>query len=60
MDTGKLFIGAIILLVAIYLFVAQTDFTSRFLGGGIVAVVAIFLFIIPGFQKEKKVKRQDD
>jgi len=56
MDTGKLFIGAIILLVAIYLFVAQTDFTSRFLGGGIVAVVAIFLFIIPGFQKEKKRK----
>jgi len=57
MNIGKLFVGAILLLVAIYLFVSQTDFTVKYFGGGMVALLALFVFIMPSFKKQVKKKK---
>ena len=60
MNTGKIMIGAIVLLVAVWLaFINPTNsLTARFLGGGIVGIVGIFI-IISGFKKEGSKKKQE-
>ena len=53
-DYGLIFVGAILILVAIYLFVTQTDFATQWVGGGILAILGLFLFIIPSLKKSCK------
>lgn len=54
MDPGKVFLGSIFLLVAIYLIVFETSPAARLFGGGIMAILGI-LTLLAGF-KEKKEK----
>lgn len=37
MDTGIIFLVAIFLIIAIWIFITMTDFTANFIGGGILA-----------------------
>lgn len=52
-DFGLLFVAAMMMLVAVYLFVFMENPETRLFGGGAVLIVAIFLFIIPAFRKKK-------
>ncbi|MDI6810476.1 MAG: hypothetical protein QMD80_02145 [archaeon] len=52
MDTGKVFLGAVFLIVAIYIFVYVTGPAAKFFGGGIMAILGL-LTLLHGF-KEKK------
>jgi len=45
MDTGKVVTGAILLLIAIWIFLAMSDFTARFVGGGILGILGLGLLI---------------
>lgn len=51
MNTGKVAGGAIMLILAIWVFMAMSDFTARFVGGSIIGILALVL-LIEGF-KEK-------
>lgn len=50
MNIGKIVIGAILLLVAIYVFIAMTSVAARFVGGGILAILGLVL-VITGLKK---------
>jgi uncharacterized membrane protein len=52
MDTGKVFLGSIFLLVAIYIFVFVQSPAAKLFGGGVMAILGL-LTLIPGL-KEKK------
>ena len=43
MNTGKLIGGIILLLVAIYIFMTQTDFNIQYFGAGIVALIGLVI-----------------
>ena len=52
MNTGKVFLGAIFLLVAIYIIVFVPSPEAKLFGGGVMAILGL-LTLIPGL-KEKK------
>jgi len=41
MNTGKVVIGAILLVVAIWVFIAMPDPTARYLGGAILGILGL-------------------
>ena len=41
MSTGKIIIGAILIVIAIYLFISIESFAGRFVGGGILAILGL-------------------
>jgi len=51
MDTGKIVGGAIVLIIAIWVFLTMTDVTAKYLGGAILAILALAL-LISGFKKK--------
>ena len=51
-NMGLVFLGAIFLIVSIYILVTQTNFTSQMFGGGILLVLAIITFY-GAFTKKK-------
>jgi len=50
-DEGRIVGGAILLIIAAYIIISQTDLSARFVGGGILAVLALAL-LITGFTKK--------
>jgi hypothetical protein len=52
MNTGKVFLGSIFLLVAIYIIVFVPSPAAKLFGGGVMAILGL-LTLIPGL-KEKK------
>jgi putative Mn2+ efflux pump MntP len=50
MNIGKMVIGAILLLVGIYVFIAMTSFAARFVGGGILVILGL-VFVVTGLKK---------
>jgi len=57
MDIGKIVFGAILLLVAVYLFIAMEGLAARLIGGGIVAILGI-ASIVKAFIEEPKKKKK--
>jgi len=53
MDTGKIFLGAIFLLVAISIIGFVESVTAKVFGGGIMIILGLFLFIIPGLKNTR-------
>lgn len=45
MNSGRVAAGAILLMVAIWVFVTMTDITARYLGGAILAILGLALLI---------------
>ena len=43
MDTGRVVGGALLAVVAIWLFATQTDFTAKYAGGAILGILALAL-----------------
>jgi len=59
MDTGKVFVGSIFLLVAIYIIAFVSSPAAKLFGGGVMAILGL-LMLIPGLKEKpgsKKVKR---
>ena len=52
MNTVKVVVGAILLIAAVYVFMAMTDFTVQYVGGGILAVIGLVLLIL-GLRSKK-------
>lgn len=50
MENGKVVGGAILLLIAIWVFMTMPDYTARFVGGGILGIFGLVL-LIQGLQK---------
>ena len=53
MDPGKVFLGAIFLLVAVYIIVFVPSPAAKLFGGGIMAVLGL-LVLIPGLKEKQK------
>ncbi|MFY1110991.1 MAG: hypothetical protein AB3K77_04820 [Methanosarcinaceae archaeon] len=51
MDTGKVIVGAILLIIAIWVFLTMSDFTARFVGGGVLGILGLVL-LIQGSKKQ--------
>ena len=52
MNTIKVVVGAILLVAAAYVFIAMTDFTVQYVGGGILAVIGLVLLVM-GLRSKK-------
>jgi len=57
MNTGKVFLGSIFLLVAIYIIVFVSDPAAKLFGGGVMAILGL-LTLIPGL-KEKPGSKEE-
>ena len=53
MDPGKVFLGAIFLLVAVYIIVFVPSPAAKLFGGGIMAILGL-LTLIPGLKEKPK------
>lgn len=52
MNTGKIFLGAIFLLVAAYIIFYVPGSAAKIFGGGVLAILGL-ITIIPGLKKKK-------
>jgi len=52
----KMFVGAILAIVAIYIIVTVESASGKIFGGGVVLIIAIILFLLPAFKKKKEEK----
>ena len=57
MDTGKVFLGSIFLLVAIYIIVFVSGPAAKLFGGGIMAILGL-LMLIPGLKEKPESKEK--
>lgn len=53
MDTGKVVGGALLLIVAVWVFLTMTDVTAKYLGGAILGIVGLAL-LYTGLKEEAK------
>jgi len=51
MKIGKIVGGAVLLVVAVWVFIAMADPTARYVGGAILTILALAL-LIAGFRKK--------
>ena len=57
MDIRKIVLGAILLVIAVYLFIAMEGLAARLVGGGIVAILGIASIVSAFIKKVKKKKK---
>jgi uncharacterized membrane protein len=57
MNTGKVFLGSIFLLVAIYIIVFVPSPAAKLFGGGVMAILGL-LTLIPGVKEKPESKKE--
>ena len=54
MDTGKIFLGAVFLLIAAYIFIAVDSSAAKIFGGGVLTVLGVVTIIRAYLRGKKK------
>ena len=58
MKARKIIVGLILIVIAVYLFIATESFAARFIGGGIVAILGL-ASVLAGLVGKGEVKKEE-